>query len=137
MATMRIPNRTVILLAACFLVAGLFALPLPEYGWRVLTMIVVLVIGFVLNQFGGIGAGDVKFAAAAAGMIDPADGRFLMLLFASSLIAAFATHRLFRAAGGKRITPQWASWQRNDFPMGFALGVTLVLYLVLALIYGS
>ena len=139
MATMRIPNRTVLILAGCFLVTGLFALPLPEYGWRVVQMVAVLLIGFVLNQFGGIGAGDVKFAAAAAGMIAPGDARLLMLLFAAVLLASFATHRAFRAIGPVRAaTPDWVSWgRRGFFPMGFALGGPLVFYLGLALAFGA
>jgi prepilin peptidase CpaA len=101
-------------------------------------MVIVLVIGFFLNQFGGIGAGDVKFAAAAAGMIAAPDARFLMLLFAAVLLAAFVTHRGFRAVPAfRRLTPDWVSWTRRDFPMGFALGGTLVFYLLLALKFGS
>jgi prepilin peptidase CpaA len=135
---MRIPNRTVLLLAGLFIVIGPLALPFPEYLWRLGQMAVVLAIGFVLHQFGGIGAGDVKFAAAAAGMIAPGDSRFLMLMFASILIAAFLTHRMFRAIGPVRAAvPDWKSWGRKDFPMGFALGATLAFYLLLVLRYGS
>jgi prepilin peptidase CpaA len=135
--TMRIPNRTVLLLAGLFIVIGPLALPFPEYLWRLGQMAVVLVIGFFLNQFGGIGAGDVKFAAAAAGMFAPVDSQFVMLIFASILLAAFATHRLFRAIGPVRAAvPEWKSWGRRDFPMGFALGATLAFYLLLVLRYG-
>lgn len=138
LATMRIPNRTVLLLAGCFLVAGLFALPLPDYGWRVAQMVLVLAVGFLMNQFGGVGAGDVKFAAAAAGMIAPGDLRFLLLLFAAVMLAAFATHRLFCATGaGPALAPHWRSWSRRDFPMGFALGTALAIYLLLVLGHGS
>ena len=136
--TMRIPNRTVLLLAGCFILIGPLALPFPDYLWRLGTMAVVLAVGFFLNQFGGIGAGDVKFAAAAVGMIAPGDAQFLMLLFASILLAAFLTHRLFRAIGPVRAAvPGWQSWTRSDFPMGLALGGTLAFYLLLVLRFGS
>jgi prepilin peptidase CpaA len=138
MATMRIPNRTVILLAACFLVVGLAVLPLADYGWRVAQMAIVLVVGFVLHQIGGLGAGDVKFAAAAVGMIAPGDVQFMILLFASVLLAAFATHRFARALPAVRgLAPGWTSWTRRDFPMGFALGGTLVFYLLLVTRFGT
>ena len=133
----RIPNKTVLLLAGCFLVVGLIALPFETYLWRLLQGAVVLAIGFVLNQFGGIGAGDVKFAAAAAPLVAPGDGQLMMLLFACTLLAAFATHRLFRAIPAVRHgTPDWTSWARSDFPMGFALGGALIFYLLLALRLG-
>ncbi len=86
---MRIPNRTVLLLFGCFLVARA-ARPAAAANmaggwcrWRS-----VLAIGFLLNQFGGIGAGDVKFAAAAAPH-DRAGRRpsSLLLLFAAVLLA--------------------------------------------------
>jgi prepilin peptidase CpaA len=134
----RIPNRTVLLLAGCFVVVGLIALPFETYLWRLLQGVIVLAVGFVLNQFGGIGAGDVKFAAAAAPLVAPADAQLVMLLFASVLLASFFTHRLFRAIPSvRRATPDWTSWGRKDFPMGFALGGALVFYLLLALRFGS
>lgn len=135
---MRIPNKAVLLLFGCFLVTGLVALPLPDYGWRIVQAMAVLAVGFFLNQFGGVGAGDVKFAAAAAPLIAPADGKLIMILFASVLLAAFATHRGFRALPlARRLTPGWESWSRHDFPMGLALGGSLIFYLVLAVIYGT
>ncbi len=66
LAQMRITNQAVIVLAAMFLVLGLFALPLDIYLWRLVQLVVVLVVGIVLNAAGAIGAGDAKFAAAAA-----------------------------------------------------------------------
>ena len=63
---MRITNQAVLALAGVFIIVGLIALPLPEYGWRLVQMMAVLVIGIVLNGAGAVGAGDAKFAAAAA-----------------------------------------------------------------------
>lgn len=134
----RIPNRTVLLLAGLFLIIGPIALPFETYLWRILQGVVVLVVGFMLNQFGGIGAGDVKFAAAAAPLVSAQDGQVLLWLFMAVLLASFATHRLFRAIPAvRRATPDWTSWRKGDFPMGFALGTGLVLYLLFALRYGS
>jgi prepilin peptidase CpaA len=134
----RIPNTTVYLLAGCFVVVGLIALPFEAYLWRLLQGVVVLVIGFLLYQFRGIGAGDVKFAAAAAPLVAPGDAQLVMLLFACTLVASYATHRLFRAVPAvRRETPDWTSWTRRDFPMGFALGGALVFYLLLGLRLGT
>ena len=66
MKLMKIPNVAVLSLVAVYLVVGLFALPLDEYLWRILNGLVVLAIGFVANLARAIGAGDAKFAAAAA-----------------------------------------------------------------------
>lgn len=136
--SMRIPNKTVILLFGCFIVVGLIALPLVDYVWRIVFAVSVLAVGFFLNMFGGVGAGDVKFAAAAAPLIAPEDGRQVMILFASVLLAAFATHRAFRAVPAvRKRTPGWESWTRRDFPMGLALGGTLIFYLLLVARFGT
>ena len=136
--SMRIPNRSVLLLFAIFVVLGPFALPLPEYGLRLAQAAAVLAIGFVLHLFGGIGAGDVKFMAAASPMISRGDGELVLLILAAALLSAFATHRLFRALPFVRgAAPDWISWNRRDFPMGFALGVSLVIYLILVAVYGA
>jgi len=138
MKFMKIPNKAVMALVVVYLVIGLIALPLSEYPWRLLNLVVVLGIGFVLNMLGSIGAGDAKFAAAAAPFLAPGDFRILLYLFAAVLLAAVATHRGFRRIGAVRaLAPDWASWQRNDFPMGLALGGTLAFYLVGGSLLGS
>jgi prepilin peptidase CpaA len=128
---MKIPNRAVYALVAVFVVVGLVALPLPTYPWRLLQLVVVLVAGFLLNMAGLIGAGDAKFAAAAAPYIAYADLRAVLMLFAAVLLAAFATHRAFRAMPAVRARTEWKSWSAKDFPMGLALGGTLGFYLLL------
>ena len=52
------------------------------------------------------------------------------------LLAAFTTHRTARMIPAVRTaTPDWQSWERRrDFPMGFALGGTLAIYLLLPLL---
>jgi len=130
MKFMKIPNKAVMALVVVFLVVGLIALPLPEYSWRLLNLVVVLAAGFLLNMLGSIGAGDAKFAAAAAPFFAVGDLRTLLYLFAAVLLAAVATHRGFRRIGAVRaLAPDWVSWSRNDFPMGLALGGTLAFYL--------
>ena len=64
MKQMRITNQAVLVLIAIFVVLGLFLLPFETYLWRLLSLVIVLVIGIVLNAAGVMGAGDAKFAAA-------------------------------------------------------------------------
>jgi len=133
MATMKIPNLAVLALVAVFLVVGPFALPLDLWAMGWLQLAGVLLVGFVLNLRGALGAGDAKFAAAAAPFVAAGDVGKVMMLLASVLLAAFATHRLARAVPlVRQISGHWQSWSRNDFPMGLALGGTLLLYLALA-----
>lgn len=134
---MRITNQAVLALAAVFVVVGLIALPLPVYGMRLVQLLVVLLIGFILTAAGAMGAGDAKFAAAAAPFIAPGDLRLLLALFAANLLAAFATHRLVKYTALRRIAPEWKSWNTGwKFPMGLSLGGTLALYLLLGAAYG-
>ena len=72
---MRIPNKAVMTLAVIFLIVGLIALPLAEYPWRLVNLVIVLLAGIVANAAGLMGAGDSKFLAAAAPFIDPGDVR--------------------------------------------------------------
>ncbi|MFC4667443.1 prepilin peptidase [Seohaeicola nanhaiensis] len=135
---MRITNQAVILLAAIFVVVGLIALPLPEYGWRLVQMVAVLVAGFALNAGRAIGAGDAKFAAAAAPFIAGGDARYLLAIFAANLLAAFFTHRLAKYTPLRRIAPGWKSWSMGwKFPMGLSLGGTLAIYLILGAFRGA
>ena len=138
MKFMKIPNKAVIALFVVFAVVGLIALPFTEYLWRYLHLVVVLVIGFVLNMGRMIGAGDAKFAAVMAPFIPYADtGRFL-ILFATILVAAFITHRIFKARPAMRPnTDDWVSWTSPKFPMGLALGGALAFYLARGVFYGA
>lgn len=138
MAFMKIPNKAVVALIAVFLVIGLVAIPLAEYPWRLTHLVVIVVIGFALNMIGAIGAGDAKFAAAMAPFVPVGDLRLMLILFATVLVAAYATHRLFRAVPAMRSrTAHWKSWTTRDFPMGLALGSTLAFYLGMGIFYGS
>ena len=135
---MRIPNMSVMILAGIFLVVGLIALPFAEYPWRLLTMFVVLVVMFLANMVGLMGAGDSKFIAAAAPFIDPGDIGVLCFIFAANLLACYSTHRIAKYSGLRRLAPNWESWDRGrKFPMGFALGGTLLIYLFLGAAKGA
>lgn len=138
MKYMKIRNQAVLALVAVFAVAGLFALPLADYGWRWLHLAIVLVIGFGLTTVGLVGGGDSKYAAAMAPFVAWGDVRLFLALFMACIIAAFVAHRLLRALPAvRRATPDWLSWTHRKFPMGLALSGTLVIYLGLALAYGA
>lgn len=139
LAEMRITNPTVLTIAAVFAVMGLFLYPLDAYLWQLAQLGIVLVAGIVLNAAGAMGAGDAKFLAAAAPYVALGDVRLLMALFAAVLLAAYAVHRLAKHTSLRNLAPSWHSWDQEGrrFPMGFALGPTLALYLGLAALYGS
>ncbi|MEQ9694842.1 prepilin peptidase [Shimia sp. SDUM112013] len=138
MRAMRIPNHAVLALLGVFVVIGLIALPLPDYGWRLTHVVVILLVGMVLNAGGLVGAGDAKFAAAAAPFIAVGDIRFLIVIFSANLLAAWITHRIAKHSPVRRLVPDWESWDQGwDFPMGLALGGTLAIYLVLGILYGA
>ncbi|MEQ9258840.1 MAG: prepilin peptidase [Roseovarius sp.] len=135
---MRIPNPAVLALFGVFLLVGLVALPLAEIPWRLGIAAVVLVLMFFANMVGLMGAGDSKFIAAAAPFIDPGDAGLLCLIFAACLLACFTTHRVAKHTGLRQLAPTWESWDRGrKFPMGFALGATLILYLALGVAHGA
>ena len=136
MRDMRIPNQMVLLLFAVFALVGLIALPFDVYAWRYMHLIVVLIAGIALNAGGVMGAGDAKFAAAAAPFIHVGDVRFLVALFAANLLAAFVSHRIGKHSGLRKVAPHWKSWTNPKFPMGLALGGTLVIYLGLGVWFG-
>ena len=138
LSRMKIRNKAVLALAAIFLLVGLAALEPSEYLWRIVTMVVVLFIGIVVNAAGLAGAGDAKFIAAASPFIDPEDGVMLCMIFAANLLAAFTAHRIAKHSALRNLAPDWDSWSRGrKFPMGFSLGSTLAIYLILGVIYGN
>ncbi|SFT79558.1 prepilin peptidase [Sedimentitalea nanhaiensis] len=134
---MRITNQAVLLLAAVFVLVGPIILPLTAYGMGLVQMGAVLVIGIILNAAGAVGAGDAKFAAAAAPFIAVGDLRLLIAIFAANLMAAFFSHRLAKHSPLRRIAPGWKSWDAGlKFPMGLSLGGTLAIYLILGANFG-
>ncbi|MCP5036605.1 MAG: hypothetical protein GY945_03280 [Rhodobacteraceae bacterium] len=138
MAYMKIPNKAVLALMLVFLVVGLVALPWAVYPWRLVHFVVVLVVGFLMNAVGLLGAGDAKFAAAMAPFIALPDITPFLYILAPVVLAAFITHRLVRRMAVIRARfPDWESWERRDFPMGLALGPSLVFYLLAGVFWGS
>ena len=139
LAYMKITNKAVVVLAGIFVVIGPFVMAdLATYGWQLAQLAIVLVIGFVLNAAGAFGAGDAKFAAAAAPYVALSDSGFIVMLLAVMLLAAFVAHRIARASPLRRLAPGWESWDKGKkFPMGLALGPTLALYLCLAALNGA
>lgn len=135
---MRIPNLAVLALLLVYVVVGVATIPFQIWAWSWLNFAVILVFGILLNMTGGFGAGDAKFMAAMAPYVALGDLRLFLVLLSASVIAAFVAHRLLRMIPAvRRATPDWASWQRSDFPFGLALGPALIFYLALASIYGS
>lgn len=135
---MRIPNKAVVALIGVYAVVGLLALPLPVWGWSWVNFVVVLIVGFVLSLTGGFGAGDAKFAAAMAPFVALGDLQLFLVLLAAVVVSSFLAHRLLRQIPAvRRATPEWESWQRREFPMGLALGPSLIFYLGLATLYGQ
>ncbi len=138
MKGMRIPNHAVVAMFVIYVIIGPFALPLEDYLWRYLHLVVVLVAGIALNAAGAMGAGDAKFAAAAAPFVHLGDLTLLMVLFGANLLAAFVSHRIAKHSPIRKLAPDWDSWESGSkFPMGLALGGTLALYLGLGLFVGQ
>lgn len=135
MRSMKIPNVAVYALVAIFAVIGLIALPFSDYLWRWSHLAVILVIGILLNALGALGAGDAKFAAAAAPFVARDDIPAMMYLFAACLLAGFIVHRIARVSPLRRLVPDWQSWTTGRrFPMGLPLAATLAIYLALPLL---
>ncbi len=135
---MRITNQAVVALALVFAVVGVFVFPFPDYVWALAQLLIVLVVGIVLNAAGVMGAGDAKFIAAAAPYVAIGDLSLLLPLFAAVLLAAYGAHRVAKYTPLRRLAPDWDSWEKGKkFPMGFALGPTLAVYLGLAAAYGT
>ncbi len=133
LATMKIPNKAVLALIAVFIGVGLIAFPFQVWLWQIPHFFVVLAIGFVLSIAGVMGAGDAKFAAAAAPLVLLPDLVNLVAILGISTLFGFASHRLARMSPIRKLVPHWESWERKkEFPMGYPLALTLVVYLALA-----
>lgn len=138
MAFMKIPNRAVIALVLVYALVGPLALPAEAYLWQWVHLPVVLAVGFALNMARLIGAGDAKFAAAAAPFVAAGDGTAMLYLLATVTAVALACHRAVRATPRLRApVGHWESWHRRDFPMGLALAGALVIYLAAGVAAGG
>ncbi len=135
---MKIPNKAVMALVAVYVIVGLLTLPFDVYAWRFVHLGVVLVVGIVLNALGTLGAGDAKFAAAAAPFIAIGDLVPLLLILAATMMFGFAAHRIGKHTALRRLAPHWESWTREGkYPMGLSLGGALAIYLVQGALAGS
>lgn len=130
---MKIRNVTVYLIAAAGLVAGLITLPWPVLAWQMAQLPIVLGVGLALWSLrAGIGAGDVKFLAAAAPFVFLGDLRLVLLILAGALLAGFAAHRIAKHSPLRRLAPEWESWAKPRFyPAGLSLASALGFYLAL------
>lgn len=138
MKWMKIHNYAVLALVAVYLVVGLIALPLVTWAWGWASLVVVLGVGFVASSVGLLGAGDAKFMAAMAPFIALGDLTMFLLLLASVIIVSFIAHRLARRVPAiQGLAPDWESWTRREFPLGLALGPSLLFYLALAASFGG
>jgi len=135
---MRIPNWAVDSLGVIFILGGAMLMPTwVSYGWQLLHLPVGIALGFLFYAAGAVGAGDAKFAGAAAPFFAIGDLRLLLVIFAAVLLAGFAAHRIAKHTRLRQLAPHWQSWETGkSFPMGLCLGATLALYLILAAFYG-
>ncbi len=136
--SMRIPNWTVDTLAAIYVIIGLVAMPTwADYGWHLLHLPIGVLLGFLFYAAGVVGAGDAKFFGAAAPFVAIADLSTMTMLFAMTLLAGYVTHRVAKYTPLRQLAPDWKSWNVGlKFPMGFCLGGSLVIYLLLAAVLG-
>lgn len=136
--TMKIPNTAVLTMLAGFAVLGALALPFEDYLWRWSHFAVVLLIGMALNAVRLMGAGDAKFAAAAAPFVALGDLGVLLFVYIVCFLVSWLGHRLAARSPIRRMVPDWKSWDAGKrFPMGLTLGATMIAYLVLAVIRGQ
>lgn len=138
MKWMKIHNQAVLSLGAIYLVIGFIALPLVAWAWGWASLAIVLVVGFVLSSVGLVGAGDAKFAAVMAPFIALGDLSLFLMLLATVTLVSFVAHRIARRTSlVQGLVPEWESLHRREFPMGLALGPSLLFYLCLATIFGN
>ncbi|MCE0504429.1 prepilin peptidase [Roseivivax sp. GX 12232] len=138
LSRMKITNRAVLALVLVYALVGALVLPFETYLWRYLHLGLALAAGIALNAAGVLGAGDAKFAAAAAPFLHPGDLVLVFALLTGLMLAALAAHRIARASPLRRLAPDWESWTaKGRFPMGLALGPALATYLALGALYGA
>jgi prepilin peptidase CpaA len=133
---MKIPNRSVLAMAAVWPALGWLAVPTwTAWFWGFAIMAIVLVALYLLYTTGTFGAGDAKYAAAMSGIFVCTSIVFFLALLATSMIAALVLHRIARGIPAiRRMTPDWISWeQKRYFPFGLALSMIVVFYLVAAI----
>lgn len=130
---MRLPNKMNLIIAAIFVVLGVFMFPLSEYFLRLGIALAVLIVGMGLMLLRMIGGGDVKYLAAILPYISPDQMPEFVILLSSAMLMAFGMHQLVKAIPMLRNSvPDWKSWTSKKFPMGFAISGAWVLMLAMA-----
>ncbi len=127
---MKIPNWTVLVMIAIFVVLGLMVLPLNVFLWRFAGLAIALAVGFLLTAMKMMGAGDAKFMAAGALFVAPIDAGNVVIMLALMGPVALLLHRIAGGLFASKMLPEWESWQRKrEFPMGLPLTASLLIYL--------
>ena len=129
---MRIPNGVHVALLAVFAVLVLPGLPWLEVVARLGVAMALFAVGFGLYAVNLLGAGDVKYLAAAAPLVpaDPAVLLVWLLLVTMAGLPVLALHRLAGLVPAARRFPSFA--EAGYFPYGPAISVGLVAILWLA-----
>ena len=136
MRDMKITNKSVAAVLIVYAVLGPFAFGWEMYLWQWLHFPIALVVCMALWALRVMGGGDAKLIAAMAPYFVMADLEVILRIFAASLLGALLVHTLFRLTPLKRPVKDWKSWNAGRyFPKGFPLSMTLLLYLVLAVVY--
>ncbi len=134
LSKMIIPNIMVLALLGVFIIIGPFVLPFETYLWRFAHFGVVLAVGYIFYLIAGIGAGDVKFAAAMATFIALPDWGFALILYTVFSLLGLLLHQIARRIGFiQRITSGWKSFdlKQGHYPLGISLAVMHLVYLSL------
>jgi prepilin peptidase CpaA len=136
LSNMTIPNKSVIALFFVWVIVGILVMPFQTWLWGFGLCGIVLLLGFVFNAAGVLGAGDAKFGAAMAPFFVGTDYRFSGMLLVACLIGALVAHRGLRMVPAFRsAVPDWKSWTvPKDFPVGLSLAGMLLFYLIQRLI---
>ncbi len=130
---MKIRNNACLAMIAVWAVLGWPAVGMNYWLWGFAIMAIVLVLGFLGNAVGMFGAGDAKFAAAMSGVFVGGDPVRIAVLYAVCSILALILQRIARNLPFVlRIAPDWVSWTSKKFPMGLALAMMLIVYLIAA-----
>lgn len=136
---MRIPNWINDSLGLIYILLGLLVMPSwSAYGWQLLHLPVGIGLGYLFYVGGLVGAGDAKFAGAAAPFVAFGDLPLMAIIFTISVLVGYVAHRIAKYSPLRRLAPEWESWDVGlKFPMGLCLGSSLAVYLGLAVTVGS
>lgn len=123
---MRIPNAVHVALLAVFVVLVVPGLPWQETAARLVVAAVLFAVGFGLYAANVMGAGDVKYLAAAAPLVPPDPMVILVWLLMVTIagLPVLAFHRLAGLVPGAGRFPSFA--ESGYFPYGPAISIGLV-----------